>query len=60
MLSDTDAREDDGPGIERRLLLQGLDRLAFYFETSDPHLRHEAHVVAKQNLSRVAREGQYD
>lgn len=58
-MNDTLARGDgqEDAEINRRMLLRGLDRLAFYFETSDPHLRHEAHIVAKQNLSYVANGG---
>ncbi len=34
-------------------LLFALDRLAMGFESADPHIRHEAKMVAKQNLGGI-------
>lgn len=31
-------------------LVWALDRLAMGFESADPHIRHEAKTVAKQNV----------
>lgn len=42
--------------INRSNLLWALDRLALGFETSDPHIRHEAKAVAKQNILQLAYE----
>lgn len=33
-----------------------LERLAMGFESEDPHIRHEAKMVAKQNLTQLATE----
>jgi len=37
-------------GISQRELLWTLDRLALGFESADPHIRHEAKMVALQNF----------
>jgi len=43
---------------EHRILRVGLDRLATYYETTDPHLRAECKRVARANLRHVGeREG---
>jgi len=41
--------------FERRLT-SALDRLALGFESADPSVRHEAKMVAKQNIGHIARE----
>jgi len=42
-------------GIDRSSLLSALNRLATGFESSDPHIRREAQLVAMQNISGIAR-----
>lgn len=40
--------------IDRGELLFALDRLALGFESADPHIRHEAKAVARQNFEGIA------
>lgn len=48
--------EGDSSPVNQRSLLYALDRLALGFESADPHIRHEAKMVAKQNISGIADE----
>ena len=43
-------------GIDQRGLLYALDRLAIGFESADAHIRHEAKIVARQNISQIVHE----
>jgi len=48
--------EQSTDGIDRKGILHALDRLAIGFESADPHIRHESKMVARQNISQIARE----
>ena len=51
-----DVDEQHRNGIDQRGLLYALDRLALGFESADAHIRHEAKMVARQNISQISHE----
>lgn len=40
--------------VDVESLIWALDRLALGFESADPHIRHEAKMVAKQDIAEIA------